>query len=123
MDVITSSKKDVEDYNINESYLDIQLAGRKGKSVHKEAQKFTKIDEVLKKSVITPGFEKLESVPAYQESYRIMQKKRKVCIGKISLSFAFMNDILAHTKLFIFTERTRAYKRKQLVQHASNRID
>lgn len=81
----------MENYNINESYLDIQLTGRKGKSVYKEPLKFTKIDEVLKKTVITPGFEKLESVPAYQESDRIMQKKRKVCIAKmLSLSCAFM---------------------------------
>jgi hypothetical protein len=72
----------VEDYNINESYLDIQLERRKGTAVNKEARKFTKVDEVLRKSVITPGFEKLESVPAYQQSDRILQKKRKVCLGK-----------------------------------------
>jgi hypothetical protein len=55
---------------------------KKGAAVNEEARKFTKVDEVLRKSVITPGFEKLESVPAYQESDRILQKKRKVCLGK-----------------------------------------
>lgn len=73
----SSRNEDVEDYNINESYLDIQLVRKKGTTVNKEARKFTKVDELLKKSVITPGFEKLESVPAYQESDRILQKKRK----------------------------------------------
>jgi hypothetical protein len=76
----SSSKKEaVEDYNINESYLDVQLADRRRIAVNNKARRFTKVDEVLKKSVITPGFEKLESVPAYQESDRILQKKRKVC--------------------------------------------
>jgi hypothetical protein len=50
--------------------------------VNSEARKFTRVDEVLRKSVITPGFEKLESVPAYHESDRILQKKRKVSLGK-----------------------------------------
>jgi hypothetical protein len=75
-------KEDMEDYNINESYLDFQLAVGKGTQTHKKEPQFTKIDEVLKKTVITPGFEKLESVPAYQESDRILQKRRKVCVGK-----------------------------------------
>ncbi|GFG28739.1 hypothetical protein Cfor_06018 [Coptotermes formosanus] len=73
----SSKKEEVEDYSMNESYLDIHLTQRKGAAVDKEARKFTKVDDVLKKSVITPGFEKLESVPAYQESDRILQKKRK----------------------------------------------
>jgi hypothetical protein len=81
MFIYSLKKEDVENYNIDESYLDIQLGGKK-KSVNKEARKFTNIDEILKKTVITPGFEKLESVPAYQESDRIMQKKRKVCVTK-----------------------------------------
>jgi hypothetical protein len=66
---------------MNESYLDIQLVGKKDAGINKEARKLTKVDEILRKSVITPGFEKLESVPAYQESDRILQKKKKVCIG------------------------------------------
>ena len=72
---------------MNESYLDIHLNRRKGAAVDKDARKFTKVDDVLKMSVITPGFEKLESVPAYQESDRILQKKRKVCLVKCDLSF------------------------------------
>jgi hypothetical protein len=72
---------------MNESYLDIHLNRRKGAAVDKDARKFTKVDDVLKMSVITPGFEKLESVPAYQESDRILQKKRKVSLVKCDLSF------------------------------------
>lgn len=72
---------------MNESYLDIHLNQRKGAAVDKEARKFTKVDDVLKKSVITPGFEKLESVPAYLESDRILQKKRKVCLVKCDWCF------------------------------------
>jgi hypothetical protein len=72
---------------MDESYLDIQLVHKKGTAVNEEARKFTKVDEVLRKSVITPGFEKLESVPAYQESDRILQKKRKVCLGEFDSCF------------------------------------
>ena len=68
---------------MDESYLDIHLTRRKGAAVDKEARKFTKVDDVLKKSVITPGFEKLEAVPAYLESDRILQKKRKVLFSFI----------------------------------------
>lgn len=67
---------------MNESYLDIQSVRKKDSGINKEARKLTKVDEILRKSVITPGFEKLESVPAYQESDRILQKKRKVCLRK-----------------------------------------
>jgi hypothetical protein len=69
---------------MNESYLDIHLTQRK---VDKEARKFTKVDDVLKKSVITPGFEKLKSVTAYLESDRILQKKRKVRLVKCNWCF------------------------------------
>lgn len=72
---------------------------KKGTAVNEEARKFTKVDEVLRKSVITPGFEKLESVPAYQESDRILQKKRKVCLGKLYSSFSFITENQSDEKI------------------------
>ncbi|XP_071454558.1 deoxynucleotidyltransferase terminal-interacting protein 2 isoform X2 [Hetaerina americana] len=35
------------------------------------------IDEIMKKSVITPGFEKLDAVPPYEETKRRLIKKRR----------------------------------------------
>ena len=65
----------------DDTYLDIQLDRKKGFSPNKDARKFCDINEVMKKSVIVPGFEKLESVPAYNESMWALKKKRKVSIG------------------------------------------
>lgn len=48
----------------------------------------TRIEEIMKKSVITPGFEKLDAIPPYEESKRQLLKKRRVivtCIFLLSL--------------------------------------
>ncbi|KAJ9577547.1 hypothetical protein L9F63_005920, partial [Diploptera punctata] len=59
------------------TYLDIQLDKIKGSELNKDARKFCNVDEIMKKSVITPGYEKMEKVPAYSEGMRALRKKRK----------------------------------------------
>ncbi|PSN49587.1 hypothetical protein C0J52_14219 [Blattella germanica] len=69
-----SSKKGF--FNWDDTYLDIQLNTKKALEVNRDARKFSRVDEVMKKSTITPGFEKLHAVPSYDESDRILKKQR-----------------------------------------------
>lgn len=46
-------------------------------SVKEMTKEVTPVDKVLEKSVITPGFEKLESVPAYDVSQKRLKEQRR----------------------------------------------
>ncbi|XP_068111283.1 deoxynucleotidyltransferase terminal-interacting protein 2 isoform X2 [Hyperolius riggenbachi] len=48
-----------------------------GPGLHQKVVKESKKDELLKKSVITPDFEKKEAVPPYTETLNMLKKQRK----------------------------------------------
>jgi hypothetical protein len=65
-------------------YVDI-YPGKEKKIIEKSssakidqlAQELTKPDKLLEKSVIKPGFEKLEAIPKYSEHEKRLKKERK----------------------------------------------
>lgn len=69
--------------------------GDKGKNL-KSATKVD-IQAILKKSVITPDFEKLHSIPAYEESEKKLREMRKVTnfiITQVGLFLPYMHKCL-----------------------------
>lgn len=72
--------------------------GKKGKTPHK-----IDIQAILKKSVITPEFEKMHSVPAYEVSEKKMREMRKVNKRTVKKRFVI---------LFSFTNRKKERKPK-----------
>ncbi|XP_041368745.1 deoxynucleotidyltransferase terminal-interacting protein 2-like [Gigantopelta aegis] len=67
--------------DLSDLYVDVNTA-KKAKNIAPSSSKvFSKLDrdaEVMKKSVITPDFEKKFVIPPYQESFRQEKKQRKV---------------------------------------------
>lgn len=61
-------------YKLNDVYLDLE----KISNTNKLNSKFVSVDEVMKKSVIVPGFEQLEVVPKFYESERRLKANKKV---------------------------------------------
>lgn len=72
-----SNEKEKNTISWDNTYLDIQLDTKRGNDLNRDARKFCKVDEIMKKSVIVPGYEKLENVPAYNEGIQALRKKRK----------------------------------------------
>lgn len=60
-------------YKLDDVYLDLD----KPLNTSKINSKFISVDEVMKKSVIVPGFEQLEVVPKFYESERRLKANRK----------------------------------------------
>lgn len=60
-------------YNLDDVYVDLN----KTLNTSKVNSKFVSLDEVMKKSVIVPGFEQLEVVPKFYESERRLKADKK----------------------------------------------
>ncbi|XP_046404032.1 deoxynucleotidyltransferase terminal-interacting protein 2 [Ischnura elegans] len=59
-----------------DTYLDVGF-GKTNQLTGLAQGSSTRIEEIMKKSVITPGFEKLDAIPPYEESKRQLVKKRR----------------------------------------------
>lgn len=62
-------------YKLDEIYLDLD----KTINSSKVNSKFISADEVMKKSVIVPGFEQFEVVPRFHVNDRRLKANKKVC--------------------------------------------
>lgn len=72
-------------YKLDDVYLDLN----KTLTTNKINSKFTSVEEVMKKSVIVPGFEQLEVVPKFYESERGLKANKKV----ISIMLNVLNSV------------------------------
>lgn len=62
------------DYSWNDVYVDLANPC----TTSEITNHFTQIDDVMKKSVLIPGFEKLERIPNFNQSEKKLKMERKV---------------------------------------------
>nr|CAD7262695.1 unnamed protein product [Timema shepardi] len=67
-----------EDFDFNDVYVDMVSFSRRRITAPTKLVKSTLVDDVLKKSVITPGFEKLHTIPLPEENKKKLKKIRQV---------------------------------------------
>lgn len=73
----TEDKEEVEKRNNTTNATTSEK--QRQKKVHNSTFSKVDIQEILKKSVITPDFEKLHSVPMYDVSDKKLREQRRVC--------------------------------------------
>nr|CAD7442810.1 unnamed protein product [Timema bartmani]CAD7455686.1 unnamed protein product [Timema tahoe] len=66
-----------EDFDPDDVYVDMVTFSRRGITAPTKIVKSVLVDDVLKKSVITPGFEKLHTIPLPEENKKILKKIRQ----------------------------------------------
>nr|CAD7405087.1 unnamed protein product [Timema poppensis] len=66
-----------EDFDFNDVYVDMVSFSRRRITAPTKLVKSTLVDDVLKKSVITPGFEKLYTIPLPEENKKKLKKIRQ----------------------------------------------
>nr|CAD7574079.1 unnamed protein product [Timema californicum] len=66
-----------EDFDFNDVYVDMVSFSRRRITAPTKLVKSTLVDDVLKKSVITPGFEKLHTIPLPEENKKKLKKIRQ----------------------------------------------
>nr|CAD7598388.1 unnamed protein product [Timema genevievae] len=67
-----------EDFDPDDVYVDMVTFSRRGITAPTKIVKSVLVDDVLKKSVITPGFEKLHTIPLPEENKKKLKKIRQV---------------------------------------------
>lgn len=72
---VSKANKNEVDLDIDDVYIDM---GRKGTPVDNEVRKITNMNELMEKSVIVPGFDRLHTVPSYEVGQYTQRKERKV---------------------------------------------
>lgn len=77
------AKLSAKDFDLEEFEIDIGWSNKRRKgskkltSVAEIIKEVTPLDKILKKSVITPGFEKLKTLPGYDLSEKKLKQQRK----------------------------------------------